>query len=489
MLENAIGKLAVYMEQTNVSAKQSSTCRLLDLPSVLRSVFEDAKAQQPTACPSPLSSKPAPGQAVGPEERPSVEHVPTKSVDSLCLGLRKAYIEHLYQDDYSVGDYVKKLNAASKEMTALAAAQSIPLKEAQQKLAAFIIEFLRIWPSKMTSKYRQLGRELNIGRSTDSKSQDHYVILDDERPELDKWKVYALKRLKDTEVRMYLRKLKTKDAQIQIVQNLHILLLIDKYDLEENKPFKKDPGALKTIVHFMDELCIASSIEDRPTVGLTSPQTPRSKDMDPAKKFYIRVIARYYAPSLPKITDALSIKCGVKTNLLTSPRGPRRVEMKRTVSMGVLQKPKPLSFGGAMDEPETSKVATVQSNPTKRGAAMSRTTSSDNARNVLNSSIFKNRQVAMTISSVKGLDFVPQPIFSGTGSSSSTAHSSVPRLSASQPLPSVSAPPMTPSAVMSIQEEEEPVPKMARLKQKRAHYDLNEDEILKVKNKAPDEEK
>ncbi|KAF9969315.1 hypothetical protein BGZ75_002985, partial [Mortierella antarctica] len=40
----------------------------------------------------------------------------------------------------------------------------------------------------------------------------------------------------------------------------------------------------------MDELCISASIEDRPAPGLMSPQTPRSKDMDPAKKFFTKLL-------------------------------------------------------------------------------------------------------------------------------------------------------------------------------------------------------
>lgn len=108
-------------------------------------------------------------------------------------------------------DYVKRLNAASKEITVLAAKLSVPLKEAQQKLVAFMIEFLRIWPSKLGSKYKQIDKELNIGKSADTRTQDRYIIMQDERPELDAWKGRVNSSVKDNDVRMFGRKLKTKE--------------------------------------------------------------------------------------------------------------------------------------------------------------------------------------------------------------------------------------------------------------------------------------
>ena len=108
-------------------------------------------------------------------------------------------------------DYVKRLNAANKEITVLAAKLSVPLKEAQQKLVAFMIEFLRIWPSKLGSKYKQIDKELNIGKSADTRTQDRYIIMQDERPELDAWKSRVNTSVKDNDVRMFVRKLKTKE--------------------------------------------------------------------------------------------------------------------------------------------------------------------------------------------------------------------------------------------------------------------------------------
>lgn len=209
--------------------------------------------------------------------------------------------------------------------------------------------------------------------------------------------------------------------QMQIVQNLLILLLINKYGLEENRPFKKDPGAAKAVSSFMDDLCISASIDDRPA-GLMSPQTPRSKGMDPAKKFFTKVISRYYGPSLPKIVEKLSIKCGVEKSLLLSPRPIREVSrpgMARSVSMGVLQKPSPLDLSslGEAGGPGSSKSSTPTDIAPRHGFPMSRQSTSENARSVLNSSIFRNRQVAMTIGSVKGLDAI--------ASSNSTAASNV----------------------------------------------------------------
>lgn len=210
---------------------------------------------------------------------------------------------------------------------------------------------------------------------------------------------------------------------MQIIQNLLILLLINKYGLEENRPFKKDPGATKAVTSFMDDLCISASIDDRPA-GLMSPQTPRSKGMDPAKKFFTKVISRYYGPSLPKIVEKLSIKCGVEKSLLLSPRPIRVVSrpgMTRSVSMGVLQKPKPLDLTslGEAGGPGSSKSSTPTDIAPRNGIPMSRQSTSENARIVLNSSIFRNRQVAMTIGSVKGLDAIaPANSTASNGSSS-----------------------------------------------------------------------
>ncbi|KAG0080949.1 hypothetical protein BGZ90_010715 [Linnemannia elongata] len=299
---------------------------------------------------APTPSKPLPGDTVSMDDHMAVMLEPVDSIDDLCLGIRRAYIKHLYNNDYTVVDYVKRLNAASKEITVLAAKLSVPLKEAQQKLVAFMIEFLRIWPSKLGSKYKQIDKELNIGKSADTRTQDRYIIMQDERPELDAWKGRVNTSVKDNDVRMFVRKLKTKDTQIQIVQNLHIMMLINKYGLEENRPFKKDPGALKTTNHFMDELCISAVVEDRPAPGFLSPQTPRSKDLDPAKKFFIRAVARYYGPALPKVVEKLSVKCGVETSLLKSPRpsrGSKRAGLHRSVSMGILQKPNRLDLSAA----------------------------------------------------------------------------------------------------------------------------------------------
>lgn len=213
------------------------------------------------------------------------------------------------------------------------------------------------------------------------------------------------------------------------MQNLHILLLINKYGLEENRPFKKDPGALKTTNHFMDELCISAVVEDRPAPGFLSPQTPRSKDLDPAKKFFIRAVARYYGPALPKVVEKLSVKCGVETSLLKSPRpsrGSKRAGLQRSVSMGILQKPNRLDLTAATqtatDGPLSSSSATTPRDEVvapKHGFPMSRQSTSDNpARSALDS-IFRNRQVAMTRGAVKGRS----TISSSTGSSSASVSS------------------------------------------------------------------
>ncbi|KAG0035976.1 hypothetical protein BGZ82_004865 [Podila clonocystis] len=429
------------------------------------------------------SSKPVPGQTVAANQLFAKDIPQVESIDDLCLGVRKAYIEHLYQEGYSVIDYLKKLNAASKEITALAGKQAIALQEAQQKLVAFMIEFLRIWPSRMTSKYKQIGKELNIGKVAEIKSQDNYAILDDERPGLDRWKNTVSQSVKDSDVRMLLKKLKTKE-------------------LEENKPFKKDPGAAKAVSSFMDDLCISASIDDRPA-GMLSPQTPRSKGMDPAKKFFTKVISRYYGPSLPKIVEKLSIKCGVEKSLLLSPRHIRVVSrpgMTRSVSMGVLQKPNPLDLTslGEAGGPGSSKSSTPTDAAPRHGYPMSRQSTSENARSVLNSSIFRNRQVAMTIGSVKGLDAIASSNSHTSNSGSSLYNVASQNRVRSQQVPSSQPrPPLHRSQTTSAlndqrskddeEEDDAPeVPQMARIKLKKFYHDRESEEVLKgFRRKGP----
>ncbi|KAG0208543.1 hypothetical protein BGX28_000547 [Mortierella sp. GBA30] len=495
MMEQAWSKLGAFVDQVDSDLRGDPLYRLDRMPASLHDCFRSSNPAPDTAADAkPAPSKPLPGESVNEIEVAPANLTTAETIDDLCLGIRKAYIEHLYKDEHSVTDYVKQLNAATKEITALAAIQSVPLKEAQQKLVAFIIEFLRIWPSKMASKYKQLGKEVNVGKTVESKAQDHYAILEDERPELDTWKAEVMKCVKDTDVRMHLRRLKTKDTQIQIVQNLHILLLLDKYELEENKPFKKDPGALRTTNLFMDELCIAASIEDRPAPGLMSPQTPRSKDMDPAKKFFTRVVARFYGPSLPKVVERLSIKCGAEKSLLTSPRPSRSKRagmIKRSMSMGVLQKPSPLDLSLATQSSTDPNISSSSVTTPKDGAApkhgfpMSRQSTSDNpTRNVLNSSLFRNRQVTMTRGSVKGLDAV------STGVSSSSLYSR--QTKSTKPVLVHS---QSQSALQRLQtttvpddemEDEDAPPKLAKLKLKKFYHDKESEEVLKVfRRKGP----
>ncbi len=191
----------------------------------------------------------------------------------------------------------------------------------------------------------------------------------------------------------------------------------------------------------MDELCISASLEDRPAPGMMSPQTPRSKDMDSAKKFFTRVIARFYAPSLPKVVEKLSIKCGAEKTFLTSPRSKRSM-MKRSMSMGVLQKPRPLDLSSVSQSPAAEPSPTMgPSTPNdnvapKHGFSMSRNSTSDNpARNVLNSSLFRNRQVTMTRGSFKGFNATSST--SGTSSSTPQARQGRPSLAQSHSQPAI----------------------------------------------------
>lgn len=311
------------------------------------------------------------------------------------------------------------------------------------------------------------------------------------------------------------------------MQNLHVLLLINKYGLEENRPFKKDPGALKTTNHFMDELCISAVVEDRPAPGFLSPQTPRSKDLDPAKKFFIRAVARYYGPALPKVVEKLSVKCGVETSLLKSPRpsrGSKRAGLHRSVSMGVLQKPNRLDLSAAAqtgtDGPLSSTSVTTPKDEVvapKHGFPMSRQSTSDNpARSALDS-IFRNRQVAMTRGAVKGRNATKGSASSSYASASSAAVQSSqgrPNALPSQPQPrptsqrsksmnslldeSKSSPEHMQLWLLlwfhdssdrntllplfdGIVEDETGPPKLAKLKLKKFYHDKESEEVLKVR--------
>ncbi|KAF9217197.1 hypothetical protein BGZ59_005925 [Podila verticillata] len=517
MMEKPWGKLGGFVDQDKSRTHSKHSCQLARTPESVLAWFKCPQMESHALPPVPLqptpsqanpfmetrssSSKPVPGQSVAVNQLFAKEMPQVESIDDLCLGVRKAYIEYLYQEDYSVIDYLKRLNAASKEITALAGKQAIALQEAQQKLVAFMIEFLRIWPSRVTSKYKQIGKELNVGKMAETKSQDNYTILEDERPELDRWKNTVSQSVKDSDVRMLLKKLKTKDIQMQIIQNLLILLLINKYGLEENRPFKKDPGAAKAVSSFMDDLCISASIDDRPT-GLMSPQTPRSKGMDPAKKFFTKVISRYYGPSLPKIVEKLSIKCGVEKSLLLSPRPIRVVSrpgMTRSVSMGVLQKPNPLDLSslGEAGGPGSSKSSTPTDTAPRHGFPMSRQSTSENARSVLNSSIFRNRQVAMTIGSVKGLDAIVSSNSTATSNLGSSLYNVASQNRARSQVPGSQRPQLHRSQTTSAlndqknneeeEEEEEPeVPQMARIKLKKFYHDRESEEVLKTfRRKGP----
>ncbi|KAF9908547.1 hypothetical protein EC991_009692 [Linnemannia zychae] len=502
MMEKSLSAIGAFVDQQISRHRSTMPYGLEEMPVNVIEGFEppqDAAAKGDGSKLTP--SKTLPGDSVSMGERfAGLETV--DSIDDLCLGIRKAYIKHLYNNEYTVVDYVKRLNAASKEITALAAKQSIPLREAQQKVVAFMIEFLRIWPSKLGSKYKQIDKELNIGKSADTRTQDRYIILQDERPELDAWMARVNTSVKDNDVRMFVRKLKTKDTQIQIVQNLHILLLINKYDLEENKPFKKDPGALKTTNHFMDELCISAVVEDRPAPGFLSPQTPRSKDMDPAKKFFTRAVARYYGSALPKVVEKLSVKCGVETSLLKSPRpsrGSKRAGLHRSVSVGILQKPNRLDLSSVTqtitDGPLSSSSVTTPKEEVvapKHGFPMTRQSTSENpARSALDS-IFKNRQVAMARGAVKGRSTVSRSTKSSSVSATeSTVQASQGQLSQPQSQLQSQARPASQrsksmNSILDEMEDENAPPKLAKLKLKKFYHDKESEEVLKMfRRKGP----
>ncbi|KAG0223212.1 hypothetical protein BGX31_008640 [Mortierella sp. GBA43] len=484
MMDKSLSKLGAFVDQVDNAGSTGPCYRVDDMPSSVLQFFKPPEAAPgPVAGTKSPASKPHPGESVDEMDAVIAGSGMAESIDDLCLDIRKTYLKYLYGNEHNVSDYVKRLNAASKEMTALAAKQSVPLKEAQQKLVAFIIEFLRIWPSRMESKYKQISKEVNVAKFSDSKSQDHYVILDDERSVLDTWKADVMRCVKDSDVRMHLRKLRIKDWQIQIVQNLHILLLINKYELEENKPFKRDLGALKTITQFMDELCISASIENHPEPGLMSPQTPRSKDMDSAKKFFTRIIARYYELSLPKVVEKLSIKCGVEKSLLSSPRpsrGSKQAGVRRSVSLGTLEKPTRPDFAAALagddgGEEGKSTKATVNGVGSKSKPSLVRRSTTDGpGKSLLNSAIFRNRQVVMTLGSVKGV---------GTTKSSSTGgaskHATKSMVASATKTTAARKQATVPTKPLPEMEDEDAPPALAKLRLKRFYHDKESQEMLK----------
>ncbi|KAF9927756.1 hypothetical protein FBU30_002873 [Linnemannia zychae] len=498
MMEKALGSIGAFVDQQSGHRRTKTSYHLEEIPVDVAESFKSPLETNTTVTESKSTpSKTQPGDSVRMEEHAAFALEPVDSIDDLCLSIRKAYIKHLYNNEqYTVVDYVKRLNAASKETTVLAAKHSLPLKDAQQKVVAFMIEFLRIWPSKLGSKYKQIERELNISKATDANAQVRYIILQDERLELDAWKSRVNTAVNDNDVRMFARKLKTKDTQIQIVQNLHILLLINKYGLEENRPFKKDPGALKTTNHFMDELCISAVVDDRPAPGFMSPQTPRSKDMDPAKKFFTRAVARYYGQALPKVVEKLSIKCGVETSLLKSPRpsrGSKRAGLHRSTSMGVLQKPSRLDLSAVSqataDGPPSSSSTTTPRDENvapKHGFPMSRqSTSNGPARSALDS-IFKNRQVAMTRGAVKGRNAIQNSVVSTSTSSSILQASQGRSTGQSSQLQPHSLTQQSKSSIVDEMEDESGPPKLAKLRLKKFYHDKESEEVLKMfRRKGP----
>ncbi|KAG0252295.1 hypothetical protein DFQ27_008160 [Actinomortierella ambigua] len=438
-----------------------------------------------------------------------------ESIDTLCLGARKAYIKHLYDYRYSVTDFANKIIATSKEITSLASRQSIPIKEAMQALVNFIIQFLRISPAKLDSKYKQLGKELHIGKMADSKATtENYAILQDERPAIDSWKARVMTTVQDDELRSDLKGLKTKDTQIQIVQNLHIQMLIKKYELEEIRPMKRDPSVTKSILSFMDRLCITASIDgtekklsssslsswqqqQQKIRLLRSPETPRSKDMDPAKRFFTRVVKRFYGASLPQLVKVLATKCGAElsSSLLASPRPNRTASMARSLSLGVLPRPNLLMSPSAKRVRDALKesisrgaTSTTSSRSSSQSKGKGRTGATSGAMkdgvggggtliseksksSVLNNPIFRNRQVTMTVTKTH------------SGFKSSTLPTT---RSAGMPRPR-SQPDVAMSSDSSLRmEQDEVVPQVAKLKLKKFYHDKESEEVLKLfRRKGP----
>ncbi|KAG0053935.1 hypothetical protein BGZ83_000161 [Gryganskiella cystojenkinii] len=309
-----------------------------------------------------------------------------ETIDAVCMGFRRAYLDHLYSDERSVLDYVHRLNAACKKITALAAKESIPLKDAMQQLVSFIIEFVRIWPDMLEAKYYQLSKDIGIEIRYRLTGPDRYVIQQDERSELDPWVQMVKKCVRDSDLRRYRDKLEKKDTQIQIVQNLHILMLMEKYSIQENKPFKNDPGALDSARSLMENLGIkALSEEENPPAPFKSPRSHDTVDMNSAKRFHKNIIERFYAPSLPKVCRNLARACGLDDRFMRSPRPMRRPDASLYERM---TKPKKLDLVAIKAEKEKAEAEKIKQNPILK---------------ILKSSVFRNREVTLPAGVIKGV--------------------------------------------------------------------------------------
>jgi len=162
-------------------------------------------------------------------------------------------------------------------------------------------------------------------------------------------------------------------------------MLVDKYDLHENKPFKNDPGALESARSLMETLGIkALGEEDDLPTPFQSPRTHDTMDMNSAKRFHKNIIERFYSPSLPKLCRHLARACGLDDRFMRSPRPIRRPNASLFDRM---TKPRKIDLVAIKAEKDKAEAEEIKKNPILK---------------ILKSSVFRNREVTMPAGVIKG---------------------------------------------------------------------------------------
>lgn len=162
-------------------------------------------------------------------------------------------------------------------------------------------------------------------------------------------------------------------------------MLVEKYGLHENKPFKNDPGALESARSLMETLGIKALGEDDdlPT-PFQSPRTHDTMDMNSAKRFHKNIIERFYSPSLPKLCRHLARACGLDDRFMRSPRPIRRPNASLYDRM---TKPRKIDLVAIKAEKDKAEAEEIKKNPILK---------------ILKSSVFRNREVTMPAGVIKG---------------------------------------------------------------------------------------
>ncbi|KAG0249770.1 hypothetical protein BG011_008976, partial [Mortierella polycephala] len=101
MMEISWSKLGAFVEQEDRKPAERSNYRLEVMPTCMLDLFKPTRAQSDSAADSKnmVVTKPLPGDSIAGIEGPPEEITAVADIDGLCLGIRKAYLEHLYQDE------------------------------------------------------------------------------------------------------------------------------------------------------------------------------------------------------------------------------------------------------------------------------------------------------------------------------------------------------------------------------------------------------